>query len=382
MKKLIQIAKDASIKVSSKVEEYLSPNEVYLQIDSSAKILFKKKKVTKGQALFKLNDETIYSPISGEIEKVIERTNFLNEKVNYLMIKNDFEENDSYTGIDSTTIIISTNLKKRILDYQDWSKFQNKKTLILNGIEDEPYLANKTFMHKNHADELLIMLDSLAQTFDIPNIKIYLKETDRESIEAFNQILNTYPNIALEILPDYYPLGHPLIFSKFLKLTDNDIVVHTETLLDYYYEIFKTRKKDFIYVTLTGDAITYPKVYKVKIGTSLEELLDSISLSDNYVLMINGLMKGINSTKEKVILDKNIRAVYFMKEKNVNPEKCQKCGKCIEVCPLKCNPYKSYKTNGSYKNKDCIHCGLCTFICKSNIELEKYLKEEICSKHI
>lgn len=380
VKKLLTLVKDADIKVKSTMIEFLAPEKIWLSIKEEDKILLTQKKVQKGEILFERNQKRYYSPVSGTVKNIMKRKNCFGKETSFLQIVNDYKENDCYEGVEGTTTILSNNFKKNILDYDgyDWNVLKGQKNIHLNGIENEPYMANKPFLHKYYKDEILMMIDAIAEVLEIENIKLYVTENDRESIEAFQNVLNTYPKIEMIILPDLYPLGEEYVLRKYLKLNDKEPILSTETILDFYHEIVKRRRKDFLFVTITGDAILNPQVVKVKIGTSLKEVVEEcIKFSTlEYVLYVNGLMHGIPSKLDWVVLDETIRAVYFMKEMDKQELPCENCGRCNEVCPVKCNPYKSVLTKGKYIPQDCLHCGLCTFICPSYITLEKYLQGE------
>lgn len=377
MKKLLTISKDVNIKVASTIHDYLIADNIYLPIDPTDKLLIHSKNIKKGERTHEHQKKNYYSPVSGKILKIEVRKNSHGIDAYYLNIKNDFQENDSYTGVSEfTTVKISTDFVKKVKEYPDypWYKFRKKTKIVLNGIEDEPYIANKPFLHKYYAREILQMLDILSDVFKIPEILLCLKENDRESIETIEAFIGTYPNMSLKILPDVYPIGETSILTHYLQLDKTAVIVSSEEIFDLYREIVKDRRKDAILVTLTGDEVKNPQVVRVKIGTPLKDVVkDTIKLkSDNVRIIINGLLRGYESKIDDVILTEDIRAIYFMSPKEYPESPCIHCGKCNEVCPTKASPYTSYLSKGQKQSKKCIQCGLCSFICPSHIPLYKY----------
>lgn len=360
--------------------EYLLPNEIFLPVPKSSKILIKKKHIKKNEPLYIESGITRTSPISGTLKKVVSKDNYFGQTCVFLNILNDFQEEDKLEGLGNTTTILIQDIKKKIKENlkEEYHTFENLESLVFCGIEEEPFLKNKMMIHKYHKDELLLFLDSLASIFHIPEIKIYLLEEDTESILALEQVIHTYPNMKLYLLPNVYPLAQKKYLRYYLKLKDTEKIIDTELLFSLYYEVVKQRKMDFTYVTFTGDAIENPQVIKVKIGTPLKEVVDEVVTfkNSNYIIFLNGLLTGREDTLENVYLTEDVRAVFFMNPSKSKEVICSSCGKCNMVCPLKQNPYRSVKTNGAYKNKNCVHCGLCTFVCPSNISIEKYLKGE------
>ena len=105
--------------------------------------------------------------------------------------------------------------------------------------------------------------------------------------------------------------------------------------------------------------------------------MDNINLlqDNNCEIFVNSLMKGTKSELENIYLTPDIKAVFFMKKKKEKTKECINCGKCNEVCPLKCHVYECVKTKGRIKPLNCDRCGLCTFICPSHIDISKYLSK-------
>lgn len=376
MKKLISLSKDSTIKVNSKIFDYLFPEFVYLKVEENTHFMVTKKKIAKGEKLFSYQGKVICSPVSGTIKNVVSL-----QGQYYLKILNDFEENDSYAGVlEFTTKALKLDFKSNLEEtcMEVAKRLKKKKKLVFNGIEDEPYIANKMFLHKEYTSEILSTLDILAESYHIQDIDLYFKENDRESIEAFSREIGSYPNMEIHILPDVYPIGKEDVFGSYLHLDDSSCVLVSEEVMEIYEQVIKRRVEDSMLVTLTGDAIHNPMVVRVKIGTPLKEVVTELLRikKGKYEVFANGLMNGTKISVDDFILDKDSRAIYFMKEKNIEEQDCIACGKCIEVCPVKCNPYRSYLTRGKYENKNCLHCGLCTFICPSYIHLENYLRRK------
>lgn len=373
MKKLVTLAKDPLIKVSSRITSFLEPEYIYLPIDEEIRQNIDYKKVKKGDLLYSWQGKKQYSPVSGKIVGFLQNSQGL-----FLKIQNDYREEDSYNGVkEFTTMSIRTNFQSQIKNFPDfdWSKFKNQKTLILNGIEDEPYAATRTFLNKLKSQEILEMLDLLRETFQMNEVLLYLKENDRESIEAFSKYLGTYPKISIQILPDYYPIGHEVILKSYLHLPEDSILLRPEEVYELYLNTIRDRKRDTILLTITGNAIENPQVFEVKIGTSLKEILkEHIHFKTaEYNFYINGLMHRETADVKEVILTPEIRVLYFMNPLHYKTKPCVHCGKCNEICPLKCNPYLSVNKKQKETSSKCIHCGLCTFICPSYIDIEKFL---------
>ena len=67
MKKLVTLAKDPLIKVSSRITSFLEPEYIYLPIDEEIRQNIDYKKVKKGDLLYSWQGKKQYSPVSGKI---------------------------------------------------------------------------------------------------------------------------------------------------------------------------------------------------------------------------------------------------------------------------------------------------------------------------
>ena len=83
---------------------------------------------------------------------------------------------------------------------------------------------------------------------------------------------------------------------------------------EIYIEIIKERKKDTTFITITGDIVENPLVIETKIGTPLKEIIkENITLkSEDYTLILNGLLKGREASLEEVII---ISIIYLLEIK-------------------------------------------------------------------
>ena len=141
------------------------------------------------------------------------------------------------------------------------------------------------------------------------------------------------------------------------------------------------------YFTLTGDAIKFPQNFRVKVGTSVKEL---ITMSDGYVddldeviVVMGGPMMGTSTVSDDVVVSKTTTSVIVLKNVEYKEEPCVRCGSCVYSCPthiepvqimnaVKRNDKDQMKSLGAYK---CIECGLCAYVCTSKIHVTDYVRK-------
>ena len=130
------------------------------------------------------------------------------------------------------------------------------------------------------------------------------------------------------------------------------------------------------FITISGPSVTRSQVLKVKIGASIQEVLDNNikTKGENNQLVLNGLMTGHACDITNVIVTNQTLGLVIIP--NIKKEKlpCNSCGLCYRICPIKVNPKKSMDKKEPSKN--CIDCGLCSYICPCHINLRQFLRVE------
>ena len=349
MRKLIKLDKIYDIKFDSKIHSFLSPEHIYIPIETGFDLLKKQNsKVLMGEAILENKLKKIKSSISG---KVIGTSKLICDGVEKqcIVIENNYEEDSKEVkniikNISSEDII--NNLFIHNLDkYADKLKKLNIENLVINGMEDEPYFENNPFVLNKYASDILKITDKLINAFDIKNAYIAIKSNDTENINLFLSKIGTYTNINLSLIEDKYLLGSDFFLLENMNLKDNSLVISAQDLLSIYNSV----------------------VYLCDIFNSL-----NINIKDNYLCIYNGLMTGYEVDYKKCIVTSNMKGVIIIPKFNEEEKPCNLCGMCYKICPVKVNP-KNVMDTGK-KSKNCIDCGLCTYICPCKINLRKYLR--------
>lgn len=368
MEKLIELSVDSSIKVSNKVININKPEYVYIPILPSSKLLVKKGTNVKiGMPLISKGNDIITSPISGEVTS-IKKVITIKGKIDAIEIKNDFTE---VTIKESKLKKNILNIKKEVLDkILDLFKvnLNNKKEIVLNCIDDEPYILTESFYLFLEYTNFLEVLDKLSDIYKV-NVSIAVKASNNFSINELMNYLGMYTNIKLEIIPNLYLLGNNKLLLKHLGLEEKDTeVIKASNFYHISNFIKKGRLKTDQLITISGNNIVNSSIIRVKIGTSLKEVFKSIKgLGNSSIFIVNGLMSGKEIDINNLIITSDLTGILVIKKETIEKtykkeEKCLNCGACIDICPVGINPLLLKEKNYKGKNK-CLKCGLCSYIC-------------------
>ena len=370
MTKYVKIKIDEDINLNKQIKEYLTPDYIYIPYNEGDTLNIKgKENIYKNSIILVNNDKFTYSPVSGTIVGVCDNI-VNNQKQKTIVIENDFKENTHrFAGVKKNPYNISkTDLIKSINTYSAFNGNLNGKTLIINGIDKEPYEETFSYLTLEHTDKILEVIDALINILDIHKCFFAIKDSDStNAITLLNQI-GTYPNIELKLMKDYYPIGDKTVLIKELvtpSKLDSVIYLTVEDAYNIYNVLKKKGPITEKLITVGGNALNKAKVLNVKIGTRLADIInDEFKIKDdNYEIIINGLLSGYKVNSLNVIITKEIRSIFIEKKVKIKEDKCINCGLCHINCPVKADPR-------SKVNMDkCLKCGLCNYVCPSRINL-------------
>lgn len=393
------------------IKIYNKPKYIYIPLIKDETVIVKKGDyVFKGEIVAHTKGNlytNIHSSVSGTVIDFVEKTYLDSSKVKCLKIENDFKERIE-NRIDQHENI-SDYSKQEFIDilkecgivglggagFPTYKKYENNniKTLIVNGVECEPYLTADYMMLKTHISEILEAIDAIMEINKIEKCYIAIKKKYTELINIINEYIGTYLKIKLVLVPDIYPMGWEkqlveyITSEKIEKLPiEKGIVVNNVSTIYAIYEALKYHKPLIEkLVTVTGDMIKNPTNILVKIGTPFDEVIEYIGgykRKKDIILIAGGPMMGKSIDKEDLIISSTLGSVIANEYGKVDKTlPCLRCGKCVNVCPAKIEPVliKDYINNEEVlKNLNvdkCISCGLCSYICPSKIDVRNYVNE-------
>lgn len=368
---LITLNKEYSLLLKDTVTEYLNPNYIYLPVNDDKLLINPKDYIYKGKEILKNK----YSPISG---RIVGLKNLTDDK--FLVVENDFKE--KLENKVSLRKNINKMSKEQLLelvknfDLKLYEKLNcNFSKIIINCIEEQLYVGNYMFLVKEYSNELLEILNNISNILELKEITIIVKDTDYNIIDYLNNIVGIYPNINIKFLPNKYLISEKSILCKYLNINEHFIYLNIMELYNLYNFLKRKRIVEDKFLTITGNAIENPQVFKCKMYTKLDDIITNFIefKSENYVIIVNNLLSNHFCDAKELIVTEDIDSIFIMKKREYKEKKCILCGKCNDICPVKIKV--SNLINGKNCDyEDCIKCGLCNYICPSYININKYLE--------
>lgn len=368
---LITLNKEYSLLLKDTVTEYLNPNYIYLPVNDDKLLINPKDYIYKGKEILKNK----YSPISG---RIVGLKNLTDDK--FLVVENDFKEKlENKVSLRKNVNKMSKDQLLELVKNFDLKLYEklncNFSKIIINCIEEQLYVGNYMFLVKEYSNELLEILNNISNILELKEITIIVKDTDYNIIDYLNNIVGIYPNINIKFLPNKYLISEKSILCKYLNINEHFIYLNIMELYNLYNFLKRKRIVEDKFLTITGNAIENPQVFKCKMYTKLDDIITNFIKfkSENYVIIVNNLLSNHFCDAKELIVTDDIDSIFIMKKREYKEKKCILCGKCNDICPVKIKV--SNLINGKNCDyEDCIKCGLCNYICPSYININKYLE--------
>ena len=267
-------------------------------------------------------------------------------------------------------------------------------TVLLNGCECEPILTADHQLLLQFADEMIFGLKVLLKTVNAEKGIIVIEDNKHDAIELIESKVADIPNIEVVVAMTKYPQGAEKMLIKRvldrwvpsggLPLDVGVIVSNVSSAKAIADAIQKGMPLVDRIVTVSGEKMSKPGNYMVKIGTSIKEIIDYCGgvTDDDVTIKLGGPMMGFEITNTDVPIIKSTNGIIAIEPVISQQAACIKCGRCADVCPMELLPlyYPLYMAQDKWvemkeKNvRDCIECGCCQFICSSKIPIVNAIK--------
>lgn len=271
-------------------------------------------------------------------------------------------------------------------------------TLIVNGVECEPFLTSDRRLLIEKTEEILVGTLIIRKVLAAKTTFLAVDAGDSVALARVSKLLSDpkFKEISLAKCKTKYPQGgeKQLIFALTKKKVpsgglpmDIGCVVHNAAT------VFAVREAvcDGIplyrrVITAGGPALRSPKNLVVPIGTPLRFVLQhcGIDLGSVKKIIAGGPMTGMAQSEIDVPVMKSTAGVLAFDsiDETAKSLTCIGCGRCAEVCPMRLIP--SFLAKYVNKNRtddalrwgllDCIECGACAYMCPSRNDLVHYFK--------
>ncbi len=345
----------------------------------------------------------VYAPVSGSVRGVEKRMHVSGRPQPHLVIVNDHEDaSEPLPDFDvSSAAGIVTAMKESGLvglggsgfpTFLKYQNVQNITTILINGVECEPYLTSDHVAMKKDADKLFKGLRLMMQAAHAEKGIVAIKEHKPDLLEILKNA--AAPGVEVVEVPDRYPMGWERTLVK--QVTKKDyvrlpsevgvIVNNASTAIALANAVYEHQPITERIVTLSGDGVKNPGNILAAVGTPIKDIVafaGGYSDAPEGIVLNGGPMMGNAVMNDNVVITSYTNGLTCLIKKEEKSWPCLKCGMCVDHCPAHLQPVKivmAEKTaNLEYLEKlcvsDCIECGTCSYVCPSKIEVTDFVKK-------
>ena len=272
-------------------------------------------------------------------------------------------------------------------------------TLILNGVECEPYLTTDHRVMLEQSADVYMGIRYLLKATGAERAIIGVEANKLNAAEALREAAPDDIDVTTEVVEVKYPQGAEKMLitaltgeevpSGGLPAEVGVVVVNVATAAEIGRLLPHGRGIQERVVTITGPAVGRKGNYRIPIGTPLRFALEQADLSDDVSrVFLGGPMMGQALSSLDIPITKGTSGfvAFTVNETGSRPAEypCIRCAYCVDACPIHLNPSQLglLAKNGEYERMadeyslmDCFECGSCSYVCPSHIPLVQRFRE-------
>ena len=357
----------------------------------------------------------VHASVSGTVTAIEERSHPTAGTALAVVIDNDFKDETVTNPIPTTPDEILGAIREAGIvgmggaafpgNVKALSAMGNVDTLIANACECEPYITADDSLLRTNPEQVLEGMMILHDILNPTRLVLAVEDNKKEAIEKLKGLCGDYPAIELRVLPTRYPQGAEKqlvqsvtgreVLPGQLPVSVGCAVFNVSTFAAIYRAVRLGIPLTQRIVTISGEAITAPQNFIVRIGTPFHDLVEAADGLHGKTerVICGGPMMGVAQSDLSVPVVKATNSILcLLKDRNGAAENpvCLRCGKCITACPMLLQPLYMYRyVNAQRLDElkrlnlmDCMECGSCAFTCPGKLPLvesfrkgKKLLKE-------
>ena len=267
-------------------------------------------------------------------------------------------------------------------------------TLLVNGLQSEPYLHCDVHLLREHADRVIQGAAALSGVCRTRKIVFCLQDNRTQEIDVMKTAVERFRDLyadrelSVAVFKSRFPQGYEKLLiqamyhvelnaDQYSEDTVGAVVFNVSTCAAFWDMVERNLPCTSRVITIAGDRMSGHNVL-VPIGTLVSELLERIpGVSTCNRIVLGGALTGVAIRDMNTPVLKTTTGITLIKNEPPPPTACLHCGECVDACPAGLIPYlckrlidTKDKIALSYENIDqCISCGACSYVCPAGIDL-------------
>jgi len=274
-------------------------------------------------------------------------------------------------------------------------------TLIINGIECEPYLTTDHRVMLEQTADIFVGIRYLLRATGAGEAIIAVEANKPEAAAKLQENCPEDLPVSVRVCPVKYPQGAEKLVIKSLlgreipsgglPVDVHAICVNVATTAEIGRLLPRGRGIQERVITIGGPGVQRKGNYRIPIGTTVRFALEEAGAAKNISrVFLGGPMMGPAVSNLDIPITKGTSGITAFTtaetgeatgHQKIYP--CIHCARCVEACPLFLNPShlgllaknEEYEEMAEAFNlMDCFECGACSYVCPSHIPLVQYFR--------
>lgn len=272
-------------------------------------------------------------------------------------------------------------------------------TLIVNGVECEPYLTTDHRVMLEQRDDVYMGIRYLLRVSGARRAIIGVEANKPDAAAHLRDGLPADLPAGVEVLRVKYPQGAEKVLisallgrevpSGGLPIDVQALCINVATTAEIGRLLPHGRGIQERVVTVGGPAVRGKGNYRVPIGTPLRFLLEQVGVSgDVQRVFLGGPMMGAAVSSLDIVVTKGVSGVIAFTASATEGSArrqfpCIRCGYCLDACPMFLDPCtlgalargeEFGRMRDDHHLLDCFECGACSFVCPAHIPLAQQFR--------
>ncbi|MCI0507521.1 MAG: electron transport complex subunit RsxC [Gammaproteobacteria bacterium] len=279
-------------------------------------------------------------------------------------------------------------------------------TLIINGVECEPYITCDDVLMRYHADAIIQGALLLARIVRPRKIVVAIEDNKPQACQSITNAINRFKaagvtaanTIHAAQVPEIFPAGGEKQLIKVLTGKEvpsgslpyelGIVCLNVGTTAAIYDALYLGQPLVSRIMTVTGEGLDAPGNYRVSLGTPIHYVLAHAGFArqQNAEVIMGGPMMGVAIADHAAPVVKATNCLLIKNTRQIRQPAasmpCIRCGQCATVCPIRLLPQqlywharsKAFEKLANYHIDDCIECGCCQVVCPAKLPLVHYFR--------
>lgn len=273
-------------------------------------------------------------------------------------------------------------------------------TVLLNGIECEPFVTADHRTLLEYADEIIQGLKYFMLASGASRGIIGIEDNKPDAIALMQKKVASEANIEVCVCKEKYPQGsekHLIYAATGRTVPDRGLPADVGVIVDNVgtaVAACRAVKNNVpLYervVTISGNGVKKPGNYIVRLGTLYSDAVEKAAgglEGDPGKIISGGMMMGFAVNSLDYPITKGSSGLLIFNSKSpfaqyVEPDPCVHCGRCVDACPMRLEPTEIVQAVKKQNWDDaerffchaCVECGSCAFVCPAHIPLVQYIR--------